>query len=247
MALRSFANGALFAEVFGETAPRILALHGWGRRGADFGPSLNGLPALAPDLPGFGATPPPGEVIGAEGYAGIVAQMLAEFDGPTVLVGHSFGGRVALLIAHRFPELAAGVVLTGVPVLRTSPPSRPKPGYRVVRVLNRWGLVSDERLERERRRRGSADYRATTGIMRQVLVKVIAESYEDQLREVTAPVTMLWGAEDREVPLAVAERAMTIRWAAGRPVELVVVEGAGHLLPLEAPARLRTEVERMMG
>ena len=246
MALRSFANGALFAEVLGEGAPRILALHGWGRRGADFKPSLNGLPALAPDLPGFGATPPPGEVIGAEGYAAIVAEMLDEFDGPAVLVGHSFGGRVAICLAARHPEAVSGIVLTGVPVIRLAPPVRPSWGYRAIRLLNHLGVFSDARLEEGRKRRGSADYRAATGVMREVLVKVIAEIYQKELEEVSAPITFLWGAGDTEIPVAVAERAVGIRHAAGRPAELRVLEGVGHLLPLEAPAQLRSVVEAMI-
>lgn len=246
MALRSFGNGALFAEVLGEGVPRILALHGWGRRGADFRPSLDGLPALAPDLPGFGATPPPGEVIGADGYAAIVAEMLDEFDGPAVLVGHSFGGRVAMCVASRHPQAVSGMVLTGVPVLRLTRPARPSWGYRAIRLLNHLGALSDTRLETERRKRGSADYRAATGVMRDVLVKVIAESYEEALEEVAAPITFLWGAGDSEVPVAVAERAIGIRLAAGRPASLRVVEGVGHLLPTEAPAQLRSVVEAMI-
>ena len=110
MALRSFADGALFAEVFGQGQPRVIALHGWGRRGADFRQSLHDFPALAPDLPGFGASPIPDSVIGADGYADIVAQMLDDFDESPVLVGHSFGGRVAVCLAAKFPEKVGPLV-----------------------------------------------------------------------------------------------------------------------------------------
>ena len=37
-----------------------------------FARSLAGFDALAVDLPGFGASPPPAEVMGAEGYAALV-------------------------------------------------------------------------------------------------------------------------------------------------------------------------------
>ena len=59
MALRALADGALFAEAYGDGSPRVLALHGWGRRGNDFAASLAEFDALAVDLPGFGATPAP--------------------------------------------------------------------------------------------------------------------------------------------------------------------------------------------
>ncbi len=125
MALRSFLDGALFAEVYGEGAPDVLALHGWARRGNDFAAALEGLPAIAPDLPGFGASPVPGEVIGADAYADIVAEILGSFDRPPVLVGHSFGGRVAVCLAARYPEMVGPLVLTGVPLIRLETGRRP--------------------------------------------------------------------------------------------------------------------------
>jgi pimeloyl-ACP methyl ester carboxylesterase len=246
LALKSFAAGALFAEVFGEGPSRIIALHGWGRRGADFKPALGGLPALAPDLPGFGASPAPDAVIGADGYAELLDPLLGETAESVVLVGHSFGGRVALRLAVRHPDRIGAMVLTGVPLLRLRAPTPPPLGYRVIRWANRIGIVSDEALERRRRQSGSADYRAAQGVMRDILVKVIAETYESELATVEVPVVMMWGSDDQEVPLAVAERAMSIREASGLPASLEVLGGVGHMAPLQAADRLREVVEELI-
>ncbi|MFQ5522632.1 MAG: alpha/beta fold hydrolase [Acidimicrobiia bacterium] len=246
MALRSFVEGALFAEVFGEDPPRILALHGWGRRGRDFSPSLDDLEALAPDLPGFGSSPPPDEVIGAEGYARIVAKVLPVFAEPPVVVGHSFGGRVAVCLAAQHPDRVGPLVLTGAPLVRLQAPGRPSLGYRAIRALHRKGLVSDATMESLRQRRGSADYRAASGVMRSILVKVINESYEDQLKVFSRPVRLLWGSEDREVPVEVARRSVELLREGGSEVELRVVEGVGHHLPLEAPEELRRAIKSFL-
>ena len=72
-------------------------------------------------------------------------------------------------------------MLTGVPLLKLEPGRQPSLGYRWARALNRMGMVSDQRMERIRRERGSADYRAASGVMRDILVKAIHESYEPQL------------------------------------------------------------------
>jgi len=247
LALRSFVNGSLFAEVFGDGPPRVLALHGWGRRGRDFSQSLGDLASLAPDLPGFGSSPPPGEVIGAEGYAEIVSGLLPSFDRPPVLVGHSFGGRVAVCLAARYPDQVGPLILTGAPLVRVGPPARPGLGYRLVRTLHRRGLVPESTMESLRQKRGSADYRAATGVMRSILVKVISESYEAELEALSTKVLLLWGEEDREAPIEVARRALVLLEAGGSEVELRVLEGVGHHLPVEASGELRRAIESLLG
>ena len=246
MALRSFVDGAVFAEVFGDGPPRVLALHGWGRRGADFKNSLTGISALAPDLPGFGASPPPADVVGAEGYAELVSPILSEFDRPPVLVGHSFGGRISVCLAARFPERIGPVILTGAPVVRIAPSRPPKLSYRIIRSLNNVGIVSDERMEKLRKQSGSADYRSATGVMRDILVKVVNESYEPQLRDMQSQVLLLWGDSDGEVPVSVARTAAEIIGATGDEPELRVLEGVGHHVPVEAPEELRKAIDSVL-
>ncbi len=244
--LRSFSNGSLFAETYGEGNPRVLALHGWGRRGKDFSQSLAGIPSIAVDLPGFGASPAPDDVIGAEGYAEIVGGILDVFERPPVLVGHSFGGRVATCLAASHPESFQELVLSGAPVVRTHPPATPKIGYRLMRSLNKAGVVSEARMESIRQRSGSADYRAASGVMRDILVKVVNESYETQLRSVNCHVLLLWGGSDSEVPVAVARLAADVIRQSSGPhdggAELRVLEGVGHNVHLESPGELRRVV-----
>ena len=100
---------------------------------------LDGLDALALDLPGFGgASPEPAEAAGAAGYAELVAPALDACAERVVVLGHSFGGRVAVNLAAHRPERVAALVLTGVPRL-VAPATVPAPsaGYRVVRWLHR--------------------------------------------------------------------------------------------------------------
>jgi pimeloyl-ACP methyl ester carboxylesterase len=204
------------------------------------------LDALAPDFPGFGASPAPTQVMGAGGYADSVAALLDEFDDPPLIVGHSFGGRVAICLAADRPGRVGPLVLTGVPLVRVKPASRPKLSYRAMQSLNRMGVVSDVRMEELRRRSGSTDYRAATGVMRDILVKVINETYEDRLLQIRSPVRLLWGGEDREVPPTVAQQALEILQEAGVDSELEVLEGVGHHVPIRAPGELRRVIDAMV-
>ncbi len=242
MSLKVFAGGAIFAETFGSGTPTVMALHGWGRRASDFRPVLAGFDGLAVDLPGFGASPPPKEPMGATGYARLLEPVLDEMELPIVVIGHSFGGRLAVALASRVPDAVAGLVLTGVPLVRLQTPPRPSSGYRLIRWANRRGLVSDRRLESMRRARGSADYRAASGVMRQVLVTVVNESYEPEMEVIRCPVSLIWGAEDTEVPPAVAEAAAPILRRSAAQVELTILEGVGHFVPTERPEALASAV-----
>lgn len=246
MALRAFGNGAFFADATGEGLAQVLALHGWGRRASDFAAALQGLPYLAVELPGFGASPAPAEPIGARGYADAIKPVLDHLSQKPVLVGHSFGGRVAVALAAQHPNRFAGLVLTGVPLVRLSRPAKGPFVFRLARWLERRGLFSRARMETLRRRFGSTDYRAATGVMRQILVMGVNETYEAELRTVSIPVTLLWGEADSEVPVAVAEAAATILRESGTRVKLTVVKGAGHFVPNESPQALRREVEEML-
>ena len=246
MALRAFADGALFAETIGDGPSRVLALHGWGRRGADYRQALAGMDALAVDLPGFGATPLPDQVLGAEGYARLIEPILDEMAPRPVVVGHSFGGRVAVCLAAASPKRLGPLVLTGAPLVRITSERPPSVGFRLARALNRTGLLSDRRMESIRSSRGSADYRAASGILRDILVKVVNESYESQLRALDIPVTLVWGSDDREVPPTVAERALAVIREAGGRAELQVLPDVGHFVPTEAPAALGLAVAKAL-
>jgi pimeloyl-ACP methyl ester carboxylesterase len=100
-------------------------------------------------------------------------------------------------------------------------------------------------MERLRRSRGSADYRAATGIMRDVLVTVVNESYEDELTSLSCPVSLIWGADDADVPVSVAESAREVLESAGVEVTMDALPGVGHFTPTTAPGALRALIDRM--
>jgi pimeloyl-ACP methyl ester carboxylesterase len=123
---------------------------------------------------------------------------------------------------------------------------KPSMGYRIIRSLNRAGIVSDERMEEIRRSRGSADYRAATGVMRDILVKVVSETYEDELGQLESHVMLLWGGEDHEVPVGIAEKSLRLIRQAGGSAELEVLQGVGHFVPTEAPDAITRVLEEVM-
>lgn len=237
MALRALAGGRVFGETHGDGPPAVVALHGWQRTAADLAGVLAGFDALAIDLPGFGSSPPPPEPWGASDYAAALAPVFATLDRPPVVLAHSFGGRVAVHLAGRVP--IASLALVGVPLIRPPGGGRSPIGYRVIRRLHERNLISDARMEAARQKYGSADYRSAQGVMRGVLVRVVSESYEAELDDLSIPVRMLWGGDDTAAPVEQAQAAYQRLKARDADVTFDVLEGVGHDVHRERPDVVR--------
>ncbi len=241
--LRAYLGGEVFGVARGADKPPVLALHGWGRNHRDLTTALGDIPHLAVDLPGFGTSPSPPTVWGGEDYARHLAPLLDELTLPAVVVGHSFGGRIAVHLAATRPGAVGALVLAGVPLLhRQGRPSRPPRRFRLGKALHRLGVLSDSRMEQLRERHGSADYRQAHGVMRSILVKAVNESYESQLERITCPVELIWGDADTAAPAAIASRAESLLADA----RLTLIARGDHFTPLTQPGELRAAVNRRL-
>ena len=102
----------LHLEEFGDTGgPRVVCLHGvtsHGRHFAKLAGALPGFRILAPDLLGHGSSPygPPWDL---ETHLDAIVETVG--TAPAILVGHSFGGRLAFELAARAPKLVPRLVL----------------------------------------------------------------------------------------------------------------------------------------
>jgi pimeloyl-ACP methyl ester carboxylesterase len=91
--------------------------------------------------------------------------------------------------------------------------------------------------------RGSADYRAVSGVMRGTLVRIVNEDLRPLLPRIDIPVLLIWGETDSETPLEDGQLMERLIPDAG----LVVFEGAGHYAYLEQPGRFCRIVQVFLG
>jgi pimeloyl-ACP methyl ester carboxylesterase len=228
----------------------LLLLHGWGVSSELFAPILDALQdghrLIVPDLPGFGATPEPDAPWSVHEYAAWCVALLDRLGVKTCdLIGHSNGGRIGIVIAATYPGRVRRMVLAG------SAGIRPRRTWTaVVRVRSYKALRAAERASllpaalrraagRNADRRGSADYRAVSGVMRGTLVRIVNEDLRTLLPHLDLPVLLIWGDHDSETPLDDGRLMERLIPDAG----LVVFEGAGHYAYLEQPGRFCRIVE----
>jgi pimeloyl-ACP methyl ester carboxylesterase len=190
--------------------PRHLVfLHGWGLTRD----SLRGIGILFQhtfrvhliDLPGFGEAPLPPADWTTIDYADLVEHYLATLRPGTVfLVGHSFGGRVALRIAARRQAYLGGVALLAVPGLPARGWSRARVRRTGVRLLRRVltalrPITGGGPLDWHTARYGSRDYLAA-GPLRGVLVRSVNEDLTESARQSACPFLLVYGTDDTETP-----------------------------------------------
>jgi len=116
---RTFVQGRTASYSVAGTGLPVVLLHGWALaqhtyRNVIETVAAQGCQVIAPALPGFGGTADlPGDSFSIRGYAQWVADFLdgLELSEPAVVVGHSFGGGVAVQFAHDFRSRVRSLVL----------------------------------------------------------------------------------------------------------------------------------------
>ncbi len=219
----------------------IVLLHGWGANLKLMQPlgerlSALGWNAYIPDLPGFGESAPPLRAWTVPDYAKFVIDYLAAHRLKQVnLIGHSFGGRIALVLgaeyADRFVKFALADA-AGVPAKKSSSADLRLTTYKTIRDgLYKIGAkgLADTLRERYNARYGSADFQAAQGVMRETFVKVVNEDLRPYAARVKPSTLLFWGDKDEDTPLWQGRELEKLIPDAG----LIVYEGAGHYSYLE--------------
>ena len=219
----------------------VVLLHGWGSSSQSLAPLCGALATtfrvLAVDLPGFGWSQPPPAAWGTQEYAGHILRLMQETGiDRAALVGHSFGGRIAIALAAAEPRRVSRLALVASAGVR--PPLGAGYYLRVATAklvkgvfsLPGWGATGRRIIAKWFARVGSRDYR-TAGAMRPTLVKVVNEDLTPLLPAIQAPTLILWGDQEQEVPRSAME-TMAARIPRSR---LVVFAGAGHFPFQDAP------------
>ncbi len=233
-------NGvSLNYEVSG-TGPDILLLHGWGH---DLHTWDQVVPELEKqyrvwrlDLPGFGTSSLPGREWGLRQYAEVVGRFVQAHQLQNVIVvGHSFGGRVATLLASQQPRWLKQLVLVDSAGLI------PKRTLKKVTVwcLAKIGKVLVAALPRETKDRLSHKFRLATGAhdyanagpLRSIFQRVIEQDLAPELKDIVVPTGIIWGENDMITPLDQAHRLE----AGIAGAKLVVLPGLGHVPFVQSP------------
>lgn len=224
--------------------PPVVLLHGWGAAidlvwGLAQHLNRYGYCVYALDLPGFGASDDPPQAWTVFDYATFVLAYLDANDLDRVhLFGHSFGGRLGLILGADHSDRLHKLVLSDAAGIRTPAPLTARIRLRVYKSvrdnLYRIGAhgLADRLHNAYNARYGSDDFQQASGVMRETFVRVVNEDLLPYAERVAVSTLLFWGDQDEATPLWQGELLEARIPDAG----LVTYEGAGHYAYLERPA-----------
>lgn len=202
--------------VKGSGSPPLVMLHGWAQSLKDLAPMGELLSRTRAvhliDLPGFGASPKPTTDWNTTQYAERILKYLEENDLKCVdLLGHSFGGRVAIRLASSHPDRLRSLTLINSHGIRLKQPFPKNVRPAVLKAGAKWCKRLDSAFGSNlfetwfTPRYGSRDYK-NAGALRNILVKTVNEDLTFDAAQVNVPTFLLWGELDQETPLAIGKR-----------------------------------------
>ena len=220
----------------------ILLLHGWGSNITLFKNIVDMLSpymrVVAPDMAGFGESDEPKKPWCVDDYVDFIGTFCKKLGiVPTVVLGHSFGGRVIIkAVTREKPVLTPEKI-----ILTDSAGIKPKQSvsskiktrtYKMGKAVMSTAPMKKlfpNAVENMRNKRGSADYLAASPVMRATLVKVVNEDLTYLLPEIKQSTLLIWGDKDDATPLSDGVKMSELIKDSG----LVTIEGAGHYAFLE--------------
>ena len=247
------------------SGPALLLLHGLGCDHTTWEPVIDSLArrytVIVPDLLGHGLSDKPRADYSVGGYANGMRDLLTVLGIDTVtVVGHSFGGGVAMQFAYQFPERTERMVLvsTGglgpevaVAIRAITTPGFQQamgvltlPGIRQVGVAGlraiaatRWKPVRDldvvaEIYESFKDPRARAAIRHVVRAVVDWKGQIITMSDRAYLTE-ALPICVVWGSEDAVIPVSHADNAAALAPTA----RVEVIPNAGHFPHRDHPQR----------
>lgn len=248
-----FINGLkINYKIAGEGNP-FLILHGWGGSSDSWIEvskilAKKGFKVICPDFPGFGKSITPPVTWGTKEYTEFVLKFLEKINlGRINLLGHSFGGGIAVRFAISHPERLKKLILLA-PGLIKHDLSFSQKFIQGLALLGNF-LFAHQPLKRFKDVARnlfyiflrSKDYTRAKGVMRGTLKKVLTERWPIEKSSLFLPriknkTLILWGKKDKAVP---PEDAYLIKEKIPNSV-LEIIPRASHNPNLEFPGKLAT-------
>lgn len=250
------------------SGPPLLFVHGLAGRWQNW---LENIPhfartrrVVAVDLPGFGASPLPPWEISIPGYARFLERLCGALAiDAAAVVGNSMGGYVAAELAIASPQRVERLMLVSAAGITVEYLKRDRimTGARVVAAVGTRTAARHASLaKRPVLRRAGLSFvvrhpdRLSAPLAHELMQgagkpaflpameAILAHRISDRLPQIACPTFVLWGEDDRVIPVRDARRFGELIPGA----QLLVLPDTGHVAMLERPARFNALLDAFL-
>ena len=181
----------------------LLILHGWGQSSLNWQNTLDNLPpgitGIALDLPSFGGTQPLPNNPGVPEYSNFVKSFIDKQKLKNVtLLGHSFGGQIAVDFSLRFPKLISHLILVSPACIRKLHPGKKSQLAKAAKPLLK--VLTPGLYDHIFKRIASENYLKSTPTQREILNKILYQDYSSKIKGISIPTSIIWGEKDTTIP-----------------------------------------------
>jgi len=238
-------------KISGKGQP-VLILHGWGGSSDSWVQvqkilAEKELKIIVPDFPGFGKSRTPSKAWNVDSYVEWINGFIAEISKaygepiePFFLLGHSFGGRISIKFAAKYPGEIKALILCSSAGIKPKGEINKKIFYYLARIGDYlFSLKPLLRFKDGARNKfytliRKKDYLKAEGVMRETIKNVLDEDLSDFLPKIKNKTLIVWGKLDRMVPIKYAY----IMKEKIPNSQLIVLPKAGHSPQLDLPEKL---------
>lgn len=209
---------------------KLFILHGWAvdtNNQQKWQPLIDRLAKMDIDavflpLPGLSARLD--QVWNLDDYvAWVVTRLPAQ---PVALLGHSFGGQIAMRLAAKYSHRITKLVLIDSAGIRDQSINKriKRLGFAFLAKVGRVFTKNSKAKELLYKLAGEKDYLNANLSLRQTMTKIIKTDVQDDAARVNLPTLIIWGGRDQVTPIWMGKRwARLIRFS-----QLAIIEPARH-------------------
>lgn len=219
----------------------LILIHGWGADVSTFWPMIDFLKdnftLWLIDLPGFGRSDLPKKQFTISDFAETIARFIKNnhIKKPMVL-GHSYGGKVAIKLASLYPNSIDKLILEGSSGIKSQKTLFQILIFPVAKIAH--FLLPDifntrSKIRNKLYKKLESDYK-DAGNMKDIFLNTLKEDLTEDLSKITAETLLIWGERDRAVPLRYGKKMYQLI----KNSKLVVLEDIGHFPHTKDPERM---------
>ena len=232
-------NISIFYEKFGNKKEKIIILPGWGNTRKTFNSLISELSKKYTiyifDYPGFGNSEYPNKDLTIYDYCSIINSFMSEnkIVNP-IIIGHSFGGRIIILLSAFYKVKFKKIILMSSAGIKHEKNRKQKVKEKIYKLLKLFSIflipkIKNIYLNMLIKKFGSTDYKNAHYSLKRTFINIINEDLTNYIKDINDKTLLIWGEKDIDTPI---EDAYMMKKSIKESV-LKIIKDTSHFFYLE--------------